>query len=318
MQEQERISSDGNVHDFQRLKELQALPLERKIGITQARIMEFYREFDGKVYVSFSGGKDSTVLLDITRKLFPEVEAVFVDTGLEYPEIREFVKTFENVMWLKPEMKFNEVIEKYGYPVISKNISQGISEIRTTKSDKLKQIRMGIGEYKDSIGKVSKKWMFLLNSPFKISNKCCYIMKKHPLSKIKNKFPIVGTMTDESKQRKTTWIKYGCNNFSKKIPQSSPLSFWTEQDILKYLYEFKISYSSIYGDIVLEDDKYKTTKEKRTGCMFCMYGIQYDTCPNRFQRMKETHPKIYDYCVRDVKDNGLGIGKVLDFIGIKY
>jgi 3'-phosphoadenosine 5'-phosphosulfate sulfotransferase (PAPS reductase)/FAD synthetase len=84
-------------HTKERLKALQALPLERKIGFTIARIVEWYTHYNGKVYVSFSGGKDSTVLLDIARGLFPDIKAMFVDTGLEYPEIREFVKTFDNV-----------------------------------------------------------------------------------------------------------------------------------------------------------------------------------------------------------------------------
>ena len=93
----DRYSDDNKVHDTQRLKELQALPLERKVLITQSRILEWYNHWNGQVYVSFSGGKDSTVLLHIVRNLFSDVEAVFVDTGLEYPELRAFVKTFNNV-----------------------------------------------------------------------------------------------------------------------------------------------------------------------------------------------------------------------------
>lgn len=54
------------------LKALQALPLERKIFITQTRIIEWYQKFKGQVYVSFSGGKDSTVLLHIARQLYPK------------------------------------------------------------------------------------------------------------------------------------------------------------------------------------------------------------------------------------------------------
>ena len=100
------------VHDKQRLKELQSLPLERKIMITQARIIEWYNHYKGQVYVSFSGGKDSTVLLDIARKCFPDIEAVFVNTGLEYPEIQQFVKSFDNVTILRPKMRFDEVIKQ--------------------------------------------------------------------------------------------------------------------------------------------------------------------------------------------------------------
>ena len=79
------------------LRDLQSQTLERKIAITQTRIIEWYQKWNGKVYISFSGGKDSTVLLDIARKIYPEIEGVFVDTGLEYPEIREFVNTINNI-----------------------------------------------------------------------------------------------------------------------------------------------------------------------------------------------------------------------------
>lgn len=69
------------------LKTMQAWSLERKIRVTQTRIIEWYQHYKGQVYVSFSGGKDSTVLLDLARRIYPEIPAVFVDTGLEYPEI---------------------------------------------------------------------------------------------------------------------------------------------------------------------------------------------------------------------------------------
>lgn len=109
------------------LKMLQALPLEIKILKTQQRIREwvqFYGE-DG-VCVSFSGGKDSTVLLHLVRSLYPNVRAVFSDTGLEFPEIRNFVKTFDNVDWVRPKMTFGEIVTKYGYPLFSKEISNTI------------------------------------------------------------------------------------------------------------------------------------------------------------------------------------------------
>jgi len=110
---------------IEELKRLQSQPLGRKVIMTRQRIREWVEHYgeDG-VYVSFSGGKDSTVLLDIVRKDYPNIPAVFVDTGLEYPEIREFVKSFENVVWLKPKMNFRAVIEKYGYPFISKEVSE--------------------------------------------------------------------------------------------------------------------------------------------------------------------------------------------------
>lgn len=115
----------GNKHVISDLYQMQSLPLNAKVRMTQRRINEWVDEYgeDG-VYISFSGGKDSTVLLDIARKLYPNIKAMFVDTGLEYPEIRQFVKQFNNVDWIKPKMTFRQVIERYGYPFISKEVSE--------------------------------------------------------------------------------------------------------------------------------------------------------------------------------------------------
>lgn len=91
-----------NKHSINDLYQMQALSLASKIQMSKARIRAWVEEYgeDG-VYISFSGGKDSTVLLDLVRSEYPNVKAVFVDTGLEYPEIRSFVKTFDNVEILK-------------------------------------------------------------------------------------------------------------------------------------------------------------------------------------------------------------------------
>ena len=112
------------------LKELQAAPFHRKVSITQARIMEWYYKFKGQVYVSFSGGKDSTVLLHIARRIFPDIEAVFCDTGLEYPEVRQFAKSFDNVTILRPKMRFDEVIKTYGSPFIGKEVAERVYHSR--------------------------------------------------------------------------------------------------------------------------------------------------------------------------------------------
>lgn len=116
------------------LQQMQSLPLEVKILKTKARIKEWvdYYGVDG-VYISFSGGKDSTVLLHIARSMYPEIKAVFSDTGLELPAIRNFVKKFDNVDWLKPKLTFSEVVVKYGYPLFGKEISHSIWYARKIK-----------------------------------------------------------------------------------------------------------------------------------------------------------------------------------------
>lgn len=312
------------------LEQLQGLPLEVKIEKTKLRIREWYEHWDGEVYVSFSGGKDSTVLLHIVREMYPNVEAVFIDTGLEYPEIRNFVKRQENVIWLHPikydrqtrewiRTNFKEVIETYGYPIISKEVALKIKETRSKPDGYASQ------SFDENSPKNIKqkgmyslvKYRYLLDAPFKISDRCCNVMKKSPAKiyeRKTNKKPIIGTMTSESRVRRTVWLKQGCNAFEAKRPTSQPMSFWTEQDVLTYLTKFNIPYCSVYGEIIENSNgNLITTGCDRTGCMFCMFGCHLEKEPNRFQRMRVTHPKQYEYCI-----NNLGVGKVLDYIGVEY
>ena len=124
------------------LKELQGYPLSVKVQLTKQRIREWVHKYgeDG-VYVSFSGGKDSTVLLHLVREMYGNViPGVFVDTGLEYPEIREFVRTFDNIVWLKPKKNFKKVIEEYGYPFISKEVSECVYEAKKYLTEVLQEI----------------------------------------------------------------------------------------------------------------------------------------------------------------------------------
>lgn len=113
-----------NKHTMGDLYQKQSLSLSAKIRMTEYRIREWVDHYgeDG-VYISFSGGKDSSVLLHLARKLYPDLQAVYVDTGLEYPEVRKFVEQHENVEILRPKMNFRQVIEKYGYPFISKEVA---------------------------------------------------------------------------------------------------------------------------------------------------------------------------------------------------
>lgn len=319
-----------NKHTAADLKQMQSLPLDIKIEMTKRRIKEWYEAFDGNVYVSFSGGKDSTVLLHIARQMYPDIPAVFVDTGLEYPEIRDFVKTIDGVTWLKPEMNFRKVIETYGYPVGSKRVASNIEYGRKAKErgdiemwehyicgKRVNKRTSEIYTYMP-LPKFLEK---LYKSNIKISSRCCYVMKERPLddyAKETGKKSIVGIMAAESKRREQGWLRTGCNNFGGSSPKSKPLSFWTEQDILLYLKTYAVQYCPIYGEIVDENGKLKTTGVSRTGCMFCMFGVQCEKEPNRFQRMKITHPKIYDYCMKPMADGGLGLAEVLDFIGVKH
>ena len=305
------------VYTRQDLSIMQAWPLERKIRVTQAKILEWYHHYGGKIAVSFSGGKDSTVLLDLVRRAFPDVPAVFVDTGLEYPEIREFVKAVPNVTWLRPEMPFSKVLTKYGYPIISKDVARRIYYARQGSPWAIRHLNgLNADGTPSKYNERYEKWRFLLDAPFLISDRCCAVMKERPLHKYAREhhlYMILGTMASESVRRQSSYLKTGCNAYLKRDPTSQPMSFWTEQDVLAYLKMTGISYASVYGKIVEEAGKLTTTGVKRSGCMFCMFGAHLEKEPNRFQCMEVTHPKQYDFCIHK-----LGCGDVLDYLHIPY
>ena len=331
------------------LQMLQALPLELKVMKTQQRIREWVQYYgENGVAVSFSGGKDSTVLLHLVRQLYPNVEAMFVDTGLEYPEIRQFVKTFDNVTILRPKMRFDEVIKTYGYPIISKGVSNCV---RGAKLGQKSRINLLNGKDCDGTDRKSKfsheKYKPLLSVDFEISEMCCDVMKKRPsynYQKRTGKKPIIATMAAESLLRETNWLKSGCNAFENRHPKSAPMSFWTEQDVLQYIKENNLPIASVYGDVVykenpeqmrMEDygiencgtDKLCTTGCNRTGCIFCAFGAHLEKGESRFEMLKRTHPRQYEYCIGggeyvdgvwQPSKEGLGMGHVFDELNKIY
>lgn len=354
--------SEEQKYTKQDLEIMRAWTLQRKIQVAQTRLIEWCIRFDWRVYISFSGGKDSTVLADLAARLYKAnyplspaapLTLVFIDTGLEYPEIRKFVQAFAE--WLRvtyeipvvleikyPKMTFPEVLTKYGYPVVSKEVSKTVYYARRGSEWAVKRF-----DGQDKHGKEIKfkdrykKYKSLTTAPFVSSSHCCDVMKKAPAHKYEaetGRKPVVATMTEESEQRQSWWLKYGCNSFDSERPMSKPMSFWTEQDVLQYIKIAGIPLASVYGDIIEESgqlqlfenetpSKLITTGCDRTGCMYCMFGIMRDKTPNRFQRMKQTHPKQYNYCINGghmengilkPDKTGLGIGTILDYIGNPY
>ena len=191
-----------------------------------------------------------------------------------------------------------------------------------------------------------EKWKPLLDVPFKISKKCCHIMKREPLKKFDKQYkmhPMTAEMAVESRLRKQEWLKNGCNGFDMKEPKSMPMSFWTEQDVLEYIKKYNVEIPSIYGKVIEDTGiidgfeqlamcdtgcKLKTTGCSRSGCVYCLYGCHLEKGKSRFERMKETHPKLYNYCINGGEFNsqglwqpnqqGLGLGFVMDTINKIY
>lgn len=284
------------------LRQKQSLPLECKMHMSISRIREWHRIHRGMVYVSVSGGKDSLVLLHLVRSVFPKVPAVFLDTGVEYPQVKECAMAVPNLVVVKPTMSFFQVLAAYGWPVISKETSQKIYEIRNTKSQKLWELRIGLtpGRKRSAL---PRKWWFLLDAPFKISSRCCDKLKKQPAGRYEKKsgrVPFLGTMASESSLRNQAWLKHGCNAMGTR-KHSAPLSFWREEDIYAYLDQFDIDYPrEIYRHI------------NRTGCMYCLFGVHMQK-PNKIQALKKIDPKAWNYCI-----DRLGVGKIMDFLKLEY
>jgi len=296
---------DKKVESWQ-LKQRQSLPLEAKIVMSQERIRAWHEHYDGRVFISFSGGLDSTVLLHLVRQIYPEVPAAFVH-DLPFPEIVDFVKQTEKVTTFRPKMPFNKVVEHYGYPVISKRIAQYVREVQRARGETAtKRLRLtGIrsdGSH-SPMAMISKKWQYLCDAPFRVDDRCCNALKKKPLKEAEKMFgsPFVGVRADESSQRTQTYYLYGCNAFNLRRPRSWPLSHWTHNDVWEYIREFSVPYSKIY------DMGYEST-----GCFACMFGAHMEKEPNRFQRMRTTHPNLWKYC------ESIGIPEVLDYIGVPY
>lgn len=329
------------MHTENDLRVMQSLPLNIKIRMSKRRIrdwIEYYGE-EG-VYIAWSGGKDSTVVRHLVREEYPDAVSVFSNTGLEYPEIQQFVKAAkkrgEPVEIFRPKMRFDEVIKRYGYPIISKEVSEKIRKARGNIRDgnySLRLCQFGVmpdeygglkvderydyfGTAKGSLFEV-KKYRPLLDVDFLISDECCWEMKKSVMieyERATGRVPILGMMAAESKKRTQGWMKTGCNAFESDRPQSNPIAFWTEQDVLQYIRRYNLEIPSVYGEIVYAEepgqmrmeeiaggdfgcDELCTTGCHRTGCIFCAYGAHLSKGWDRFLRLRETHPRQYEYCV---------------------
>lgn len=308
---------------------------------------------DRKVLVSFSGGKDSTVLLDLVLKVHKKIKSeLFILPAyafeITFPDTIRFIKSTisyyqskygNKVLDLylnKPKDTWDNILNKHGYPIFSKQVSVLLNRITRVKSKNgLTRWVFGIDTTRY---KITKNRLFLLdknmkqfpiddsinydyfgktyfNNDYFYSEKCCDYIKgglKH------YKIPtFVGTTTSESFLRKKSWIKEGCNILSTKRLLSRPLSIWKTYDIWRYILDNQLTYNNKYGDI--DPKTYTASKYQRLGCISCPYGSHLEqkefkshpTC-NRFEILLLENPELYK---AQVINNGMY--KVLINMGIK-
>lgn len=324
-EKKKRVSRENWRHQPWELRQMQSLSLDSKKRMSLQRIDGWFEKFDDDVYFSYSGGKDSTVCLDLVAGYCAShgrnLHVAFCDTGLEYPEVRKFAEenaakvaekygieiSFDR---LKPNINFRQVIIEYGYPVISKEVSKIVYYARHSRDKKQSYINKLKGlnpdgsysEYKQRY----KKYEVLLQAPFEISSICCRKMKEQPAIAYEaetGRKPIVATMAEESKQRVVP-------DYEKNGTIDGQMSFYD------------------LGFEQMEQRPLKTTGCSRTGCIFCGYGCHRDRGVTRFQMLRETHPTLYKYCIGggewndrgmwQPSNSGLGMGFVFDWLNEQF
>lgn len=295
------------------LDRLFSLNLEEKVEKSKEIIVDFYESVDSEsVYISSSFGKDSLVLIDLVREIYPNVPIIYINTGLEHKSCVELSKKYENVYEIKPKKTMKKIIDKYGYITpYGKEISGAIEQVRRNLYDgKLNSYR--VKQFRGEIGYNYTKFVNDLLAPFKISDKCCYHLKVSPLQSFCNKngflYSFMGITAEESSMRRKNLLKYGFNTEK----QSRPLGFWTTNDVLSYLVQNEIEIASCYGEIIKKDGVLRTSLHQRNGCVCCPIGSLVES-PNKFQLLYQNDRKTWDFVI-----NELNFKEVCDWFNVKY
>lgn len=330
------MNFNKKVKDWQ-LAYRQRLPLEVKEEMSMHRIARFAEEYGVEnVYNSFSGGKDSTVQKHLIERVTKKVKNVYIDTWLEYPSVRRFVKSCDNVTIIKPQKSMREIIKEHGWCFPGKEVADMIYQARKGSESALRKLHgLDKNGKPDPYRAQFTKWIPLYESDIVISRGCCLEQKEKPVTQFERNFdmhPIVATMADEGENRKQAYLRGGCLTFDEEYkiaedggmetvktgsrPMCRPLGFWTEQDILSYIVKYNLSYAEAYGDIVEEGGiagqqsfipgfgKLHCTGESRTGCCMCPVGCHLDNFA-KFERLKKVEPKLYDYCMEELDEKRL-------------
>lgn len=280
------------------LYERQKWTLAQKIDHSLGTIDQFIAKMDGKVYLAFSGGKDSTVLMHLCEIIKKDILCVFVNTGCEYLDIIRFVsecqKDGHNIKIIRPEYRPREIWARYGFPLVSKEAAEQIHAVRINPDSIKAKNALGITN-SNSQFVLGKKWRYLINEPYDTSNMCCQKLKKDPSHKFQKEFglyPILGIMASESRLRENTYIRRGgCNAWGDNA-NSHPLSIWTDEDIWQFVRDNNIKIADIYNK-----------GAQRTGCVACGFGCQFKK-DNRLQLLYNLYPKYYKM-VMEFTNNGV-------------
>lgn len=344
----EGLKEENAEYKISVFRQKQALPYKAKVAHAEIRAREFYNKIIGEghnVHISV-GGLDSITLLLFLRSIGIDVPAVSVSC-LEDKSIQAIHKTL-GVIFLKPLKNKTEILQEFGFPVLSKETAGKIDFLQRP-SPKNATVRHAIitgetgaygGNRTGTRMKMAQKWLELFGgyenenegvnyqiAPFKVSDKCCHYLKEKPCddyARENDSFPYQGLMASEGGRRERALMRNGCNYYGKTTTRSCPFAIFSRQDLLQLALDLQVPVPEIYGDIVRDaDGTLRTTKAQRTGCSMCGFGIHLEPRPHRFDRLYQDNPKEWEFwmhrCVTDPKTGEkFGWGRVLDYIGVGW
>lgn len=357
-----------NLTEKQKMAQRVSLPLEQKVQMTKQRIKDWIEHWeeihvadkfdmeqvkfelngmkDSLVYLAFSGGKDSTVLKHIIESMGYNVPCVFSNTGLEMPEIVKFARSQKNVIEIRPKMNYNEVWKKVGIPIGSKKVARQIRTLKkgpTGGGHTYKLYNEGVTKagHDAPSWKIANKWRKFVDSDIRTSEECCDYLKKEPIATFEKATGLkgrsfTGMMASEGGYRE---MMTQCNTFEGKTTRSSPMLFWTDEDVYEYAKLYNVELCDVYyergfldGEMIacnspyselptvqeiksgatLDIDIIPIQGEKRTGCMFCGFGAHLEKGLNRFQKMSVTHPRQHAIVM-----DRMGMREAMEMISVK-
>lgn len=246
-------------------------------------------------YLSFSGGKDSTILHYLLDLALPnnKIPRVYINTGIEYTSIIDFVKSLQEkdnrIEIIQPSVPIKKMLEKYGYPFKSKQHSHNVGIYQTSgELTKTTKKYLGIDGDKPTMFQCPTKLKYQFTKEFniKLSDKCCYKLKKEPIAKWQKENKKSITMTGMRKEEGGNRNNLTCivTDKDKKVIKFHPLSVvdekWCEWFINKY-------------DIKLCELYYEPFNFKRTGCKGCPFALNLQ---DELNKLEEYLPNELKHC----------------------
>ena len=230
-------------------------------------------DLENSSYISFSGGKDSTILHYLIDLALPNnrIPRVFINTGIEYLDIIKYVKELQSrddrIVIIKPKKNIKSTLEKYGYPMKSKQHSHNLSIYQHSGMTKSVKKYLGV-EKGNNIFKCPQRLAYQFSTTFNIkcSEQCCNKMKKEPAkewAKENNKnILLTGMRKEEGGQRKSA----KCTVFdeTKNLVKFHPLLVVDEEWIEEFIKRNNIEVCKLY---------LAPYNFRRTGCKGCPFSL---------------------------------------------